>query len=213
MLILLVAQRLLGVLPGYSIVWVLNDILRAASFTALSFFALSLISYRNLRLKCLMAAVCGWASADLLQCVIWYSTGWGGYWIATAMELAGFVAMSAWYWHRSYEQPSATPEPSHIYCLRSYPKTPQDFLISLCGFFGPWGSYAIYCNGHVYRFRKGYLIKTRATNNLDFRYHCTIGAALKLSDIKTLDSMVGQKWALAGNNCITTLGAFWHARR
>lgn len=212
-MLILVTQRLLASLPVGNIAWIINDILRAASFTALSFFAVSLISYSNLRLKCLMAAVAGWASADLLQCLIWYSTGWGGYWIATAMEATGFIVMAAIYWRRSYDQPSAIPEPGHIYCLRNRPNTVQDFLIALCGFFGPWGSYAIYCNGHIYQFRNGYLIKTRATNNLHLRYHCSIGAALKSSDVNILDNMVGQKWALAGNNCITSLGKFWHARR
>lgn len=97
----LLLQRLAASLPvGDAEAWVINDGLRAVSFSALSGCLLSFVPYRMIRYKCLAAGIFGYSLADMLVCLMWYGFSVGGYTFATASQLAGFLVMSGLYWVR-----------------------------------------------------------------------------------------------------------------
>lgn len=187
-------------------VWYLNDVGRAAFTSVLSFAFLKYISYRDLKLKCIVAAFFGFSVADLLICIIWYAFDLYGYVSAILIQAALMCVMFMLYWFRSYDQVSDKIDDDSIYCLRRKPSSMQDFAISLVGSFGAYGGYVIVQNKIAYLFRDGELIKIKYDSlNLD-KYHITKG---KLVSGVTLDEYVGMKWGLFGDNCVTILGNYW----
>lgn len=215
-LCLLVVARAIPNLPVTKpTLWILADLSRSASYLALAGYLLSITPYQPLRTKCIIAAVFGWAAVDLSTCLLWYGFGLGGYWFVNAAQVIGVAIGAAFYWFRSYHSPSAMPEPGHIYCLRHRPKSPQDLLLALLGLFGPYGGYAIYCDGKVYQFRHGIMTSAPFVTSHYVEYHCTKGAPVTGCHAAQLNGMVGWRWHWFGANCITLLGRFWakHGRK
>jgi len=207
----LLSQRLLIVLPGMTkpALWAANDSLRALGYAALAAWVLAQVPWSNLRAKCLTAAILGYAAADVLVCLLWYGWHLGGYRFACTLQLIGFGGAAAFYWWRSYRVGDERPGPDHIYCLRHRPAHWRDLAISMLGFFGPSGGYAIYCDGWVYKFRKGKLIRVPYDERSFLSYHSVRGAPAERKYAIALDAMVGKTWRVFGSNCLTTLGSFW----
>jgi len=212
-LLILVLPRLIALrLPSHGLNWIITEYSHTLALTALAFWLVRSIPYRNLRSKCIAAAIAGYCLSDCIIGAIWYTTRWRGYWLAAGIQLLVLAAMWLTYWLRSYDQPSDSINDDNVYCLRKKPVRVQDFAISLLGCFGPNGAYAICHERIVYLFRHGRLV-TIDVSKLDLpAYHVTRGSA---TDDDTLKSSLGATWKFLGPNCLTILRRFWaeHGQR
>lgn len=204
------SRHLLAVLPDQasSFVWYANDVLRAAGMAATLALCATLTPWRTLRLKCLIAALCGYYISDTVVCATWYAWGFPSPILMVIAQGAGFIAAAAYYWWRSYDQPSDRLEWGHLYCVRHIPANAQDFLISMSGLYGPDGGYALYANGYLYKFSGGRLVRRSISSLPAISYHVTRGAKLDEALISRLDSLIGMRWSL-NTNCLTVLGRIW----
>lgn len=203
-------RLLLPHLPGLSpvSVWYAADVLRPLGMAAALAAVLHLLPWSQLRLCCIVAALVGHHVADAALCAAWYWGAKADPYVWFALQGAASVALGAWYWRRSYDQPSDTLDYDHVFCLRRRPRSAQDLLVSMLGCFGPQGTYAIYAAGVVYHFHRGKLVTTPHQSRSFADYVATKGRTLQMSHIMALDALRGVKWS-PFTNCITVLGAFW----
>lgn len=201
-------NRLLNVLVDDEWVWIAHDISLSLSFTLAALIIVRLTPYNDIRQKCIAALIAGCAMAD----VIFSACKFGGYlgWI-TCQVLIG-VALASFYWYRSHLQPSDALEPGHLFCIRHIPSSPQDFLISLSGIYGPNGGYSLFANGYLYKFSNGRLVRRKVTTLPAISYHVIRGSRATPEMIGELDSMIGMRWTWR-KNCLTTLAPIWRKHR
>lgn len=207
-------RHLLPVLPAVAtdFIWYASDILRAVGMAATLGLCATLTPWHMLRLKCFLAALCGYYISDIGLCVSWYAWRFPSP-IAMAMfQGSGFLVAAIYYWRRSYDQPSDEIEPGYLYCLRAKPVTTQDFLISLAGIFGVGGGYSLYTNGKLYRYKRGWLVAQKIDRLPLERYHVQRGAKVTPELMAELNQLVGMNWSLR-RNCLTVLGPFWRRHR
>ena len=206
----LVSRHLLAVLPEWAteFIWQAMDILRAVSMSAVLALCATLTPWRMLRIKCLIAALCGYYISDVIVCATWYAWQFPSPVGAVIIQGFGFLAALVYYWQRSYEQPSDALEDGHLYCVRHIPANAQDFLISMSGLYGPDGGYSLFANGYLYKFSCGRLVRRKVSSLPAISYHVTRGDTLDPAVIARLDSMIGMRWSLK-NNCLTVLGRVW----
>lgn len=204
------ARLLLPLLPGLSVAdaWRVADVLRPLGMAASLAAVLHLLPWSQLRLCCIVAALIGYHVADAALCAAWYAGAKADPYVWLVLQGAASVALGAWYWWRSYDQPSDTLDYDHVFCLRRRPRSLQDLLVSMLGCFGPQGTYAIYAAGVVYHFHPGKLVATPYQSRSFAGYVATKGRPLQMSHIMALDALRGVKWS-PFTNCITVLGAFW----
>lgn len=205
---LLASLPLTSLLP-FDYVWKIVDSVRTLAFMLCAWWLTVSIPYARLREKCLAAAVFGYLVADLIICFLWYVLHIRNEIEFIVLHFILLVSYSSLYAIRSYDLSSDEIEDGHIYCLRKIPRSAQDFVISLSGLFGSDGSYAIYCNGYVYKFRKGVLVKLPYAKEKYNGYHIRQGAISTNEMTRELDQMIGAQWELFGKNCLTLLGRFW----
>jgi len=182
--------------------WVVNDCLRTLIACMLCYALVSFIDYKELKNKCISAALFGFFVADLVVCILWYVFEFGGYLEACVLQVM-FAAMFFFVcFFRDYEMVSDEVILEGFYCLRKKPNNAQDFVISMAGIFGPYGGYAVCWKNEVYMFHHGVLRKY-AVSSIDLsKYHIEyIGD--KGGDV--LEFSVGKKWHLFGSNCLTFL--------
>lgn len=212
----LVSRHLLPLLPELvsSFVWQINDVLRAVGMSATLALCATLTPWRMLRLKCLLAALCGYYLSDVIICTTWYAWGFPSPVIAAITQGIIFAGIAAFYWWRSYAQPSDPLEDGYLYSVRHIPANSQDFLISLFGIYGPDGAYALYANGYLYKFSAGRMVRRKVLSLPAISYHVTRGDRLSNSTISMLDNLIGMKWSI-NRNCLTVLGRIWsrHSER
>jgi len=210
----LVSRHLLAVLPEAvnSFAWQANDVLRAVGMSAALGLCVSLTTWRTLRMKCLLAALCGYFVSDAIVCATWYAWGFPSPISAVVIQGAGFLSAAAFYWRRSYSQPSDRLEHGYLYCVRHIPSNSQDFLISMLGVYGPDGGYSLYANGHLYKFSGGRLIRRKVSSLPSISYHVQRGAKASPDLIESLDELVGTKWTWR-QNCLTILAPIWRRHR
>lgn len=204
------ARLLLPLLPGLSAAdtYQIADVLRPLGLAAALAAVLHLLPWAQLRLCCVVAALVGYHVADAALCAAWYWGAKADPYLWVALQLAASAALGAFYWWRSYDQPSDPLDYDHVFCLRKRPDSPQDLVLSMSGCFGPQGAYAIYAAGVVYHFHRGKLIATPYQSRSFTRYVATRGRPLQMEHIMALDALRGVKWS-PFTNCITVLGAFW----
>lgn len=204
----LACNRLANVLADDDMVWRLHDITLSACFAFAALWALQLVPYASLRLKCAAAVVAGAAVVDLL-CVV---LSIPGYWYWLVAQVVAGIGLASFYFLRSYDQPSDPIDDAHLFCLRSKPESLQDFLIAMLGVYGPSGGYSLYANGIIYRYRRGELVAKTCAGIPPLRYHVTRGKPITGAMIRELKFLVGSKWSLR-NNCLTVLGPLWRKHR
>lgn len=210
----LVMRHLLPALPELAtdIVWNLSDVLRAVGMAATLGMCAILTPWHMLRLKCFLAALCGYYISDIGLCVSWYAWRFPSPIAMGVIQGAGFLIAAIYYWRRSYDQPSDAIDPGYLYCLRTKPVSIQDFLISIIGFYGPNGGYAFYADGKLYRYRRGWMV----AQSIDLlpleRYHVQRGARLTPAILDDLNALVGKRWTWS-RNCLTVLGPVWRRYR
>ncbi|MNQ77174.1 hypothetical protein D3C85_920330 [compost metagenome] len=206
----LVSRHLLAVLPGLAtdVYWYITDVLRPIGMAAALALCATLIPWRMLRLKCLLAALCGYYISDVIVCATWYVWHFPSPVAAFIIQGAGFLAAAIHYWMRSYDQPSDHLEHGYLFSVRHIPSNTQDFMISMSGLYGPDGGYSLYANGYLYKFSSGRLIRRKVLTLPAISYHVTRGAKLDPDLISRLDSMIGMRWSL-NKNCLTVLGRIW----
>lgn len=119
---------------------------------------------------------------------------------------------AAYYWRRSYDQPSDAIEDGYLYCVRHIPSNAQDFLISMLGIYGSDGGYSLYANGHLYKFASGRLVRRKVSSLPSISYHVQRGGKTAPDLIEYLDSMIGTKWTWR-ENCLTILAPIWRRHR
>lgn len=206
----LVSRHLLAVFPDRAsdFVWYAADVLRAVSMAATIGLCATLTPWRMLRLKCLLAALCGYYISDAIVSASWYAWSFPSPIAAFVIQGAGFLLAGIYYWHRSYDQPSDHLEHGYLFSVRHIPSNAQDFLISMSGLYGPDGGYSLYANGYLYKFSGGQLIRRKVSTLPAISYHVTRGAKLDPALISRLDSMIGMRWSL-NKNCLTVLGRIW----
>lgn len=206
---LCLARHLQPLLPVASAdLWRAFDVMRAIGMACALGAVLHLLPWAHLRLKCFVAALVGYYMADAALCAAWYWAAWPSPMWQLFAQGGAFGALGAWYWWRSYDQPSDTLDYDHVFCLRRRPRSAQDLLVSMLGCFGPQGTYAIYAAGVVYHFHRGKLVATPYQSRSFTGYVATKGRPLQMSHIMALDALRGVKWS-PFTNCITVLGAFW----
>lgn len=201
----LVLNRLVNVLAPDDIVWRAHDLSLSACFALATLLALQCAPYAQLRVKCAAAVVFGAALTDFMA----VATNAEGYWYILAVQALVAIGLGAFYFVRSYGQPSdELKQDGHIYCLRTRPDSLQDFLIAMLGIYGPNGGYALWIDGKLYRYRRGVLVKQSAgTLPLD-RYHISRGAQADTELMRELDFVIGSKWTWR-QNCLTVIGPIW----
>lgn len=194
-----------------SIAWEAVGFMQSVLYAIAASWALLLLSYRELHLKCFAAALAGGAWADVVWVAQYYVFGWQGYNKWLLWILAWSVVISAYYWFRSYDEPELKLDDERAFLLRLKPKGPQSFVISLLGFMGPFGGYAIFYKGHIYAFRRGYFNRFYMPYNLMIRYHVSNAKIASDEMLGKLDGLIGSKWILF-NNCLQ-LKVIWNAER
>lgn len=206
----LVSRHLLAVFPDRAsdFVWYAADVLRAVGMGAALGLCATLTPWRMLRLKCLLAALCGYYISDAVVSATWYAWSFPSPIAAFIVQGAGFLLAAIYYWRRSYDQPSDHLEHGYLFSVRHIPSNIQDFLISMSGLYGPDGGYSLYANGYLYKFSGGQLIRRKVSTLPAISYHVTRGAKLDPALISRLDSMIGMRWSL-NKNCLTVLGRIW----
>lgn len=206
----LVSRHLLAVFPDRAadFVWYAADVLRAVGMSASIGLCVTLAPWRMLRLKCLLAALCGYYISDAIVSATWYAWSFPAPITAFIVQGVGFLAAFAYYWRRSYDQPSDALSDGYLYSVRHIPANAQDFLISMSGLYGPDGGYSLFANGYIYKFSGGRLVRRKVSSLPAISYHVTRGDTLDPAVIARLDSMIGMRWSLK-NNCLTVLGRIW----
>lgn len=195
-----------------SVVWKIADVFRAIGMAAALGLCATLTPWHMLRLKCFLAALCGYYISDIGLCVSWYAWRFPSPVSMALVQGSGFLVAAVYYWYRSYDQPSDTIEPGYLYCLRTKPASIQDFLISLIGIYGPDGGYAFYADGKLYRYRRGWVVAQQMDRLPVERYHVQRGARLTPAILDDLNKLVGKRWTWS-RNCLTVLGPLWRRYR
>lgn len=203
-------RHLLPLLPAQAadLAWNIADILRAVGMAATLGLCATLTPWRMFRLKCLFAALCGYYISDAIVCATWYAWQFPSPIVMLSVQGASFMAAAAYYWRRSYDQPSDPLEPGYLYCVRHIPSNTQDFIISLSGIYGPDGGYSLYVNGFLYKFANGRMVRRKVSSLPAISYHVTRGSILDPDLIAQLDGLIGMRWSL-NKNCLTVLGRIW----
>lgn len=206
----LVTRHLLPALPALEsdLVWKSLDVFRAIGMAGALGLCATLIPWRALRFKCLIAALCGYYISDAIVCATWYIWHFPSPISALIIQGLGAIAAFSFYWWRSYAQPSDYLEHGRLFCVRHIPGNTQDFLISMSGLYGPDGGYSLYANGFLYKFSGGRLVRRKVSSLPAISYHVTRGAKLDEALISRLDSLIGMRWSL-NKNCLTVLGRIW----
>lgn len=204
------SRHLLALLPDQaaSFAWQTSDVLRAIGMSAALGICVTLTPWRMFRFKCLIAALCGYYISDVIVCATWYAWDFPSPTSMVIIQGASFMAAAAYYWRRSYDQPSDPLEPGYLYCVRHIPSNTQDFLISLSGIYGPDGGYSLYGNGFLYKFSSGRMVRRKVSSLPAISYHVTRGSVLDPDLIAQLDGLIGMRWSL-NKNCLTVLGRIW----
>lgn len=210
MLAVLVSRHLLPVLPAQvtEFIWQATDVLRAVGMSAALALCATLAPWRMLRIKCLLVSLSAYYASDAILCASWYAWHFPSPVITIVIQGAAFFVATAYYWNRSYEQPSDGLEYGYLFSVRHIPANTQDFLISMSGFYGPDGGYSLYANGFLYKFSGGRMIRRKVSRLPAISYHVTRGAKLDPALISRLDSLIGMRWSL-NKNCLTVLGRIW----
>lgn len=205
-----VCRHLLPLLPvqAADLAWNIADVLRAVGMSATLGLCVTLTPWRMLRLKCFLAAFCGYYISDTIVCATWYAWNWPSPISILAIQGAGFLIAATYYWRRSYAQPSDALEHGYLYSVRHIPNNVQDFFISLSGLHGPDGAYSLYANGFLYKYSSGRLVRRKVSTLPVISYHAMRGAKADAALIDKLDSLIGSKWTWR-NNCITVLAPIW----
>lgn len=206
----LVIRHLLPALPDLAadFIWYASDVLRAVGMATALGLCATLTPWRMLRLKCLLVALCGYYMSDAALCLTWYAWQTPSILVSSAIQGASFLLAAIYYWQRSYVQPSDDLKDGYLYCVRHIPFSPQDFLISMSGMYGPNGGYSLFANGYLYKFSGGRLVRRKVSTLPAISYHVTRGEQLDSALISRLDGMIGMRWSL-NKNCLTVLGRIW----
>lgn len=210
----LVSRHLLPALPELATdtVWHITDVLRAVGMFGSLGLCATLTPWRMLRLKCFLAALCGYFISDAIVCATWYAWGFPSPMAAVVIQGVGFLAAALYYWRRSYDQPSDAIKDGYLYCVRHIPSNTQDFLISMLGVYGSDGGYSLYANGYLYKFASGRLVRRKVSSLPSISYHVQRGGKTAPDLIEYLDSLVGTKWTWR-ENCLTILAPIWRRHR
>lgn len=208
------ARHLLALLPDpdADIAWYAVDVLRAVGMSAAFALCAMLTPWHSLRLKCLLAAICGYYISDSIICITWYAWGWPDTLPATIIQGIGFSVTGLIYWWRSYAQQSDALIPGYIYCVRRIPFGIQDFAISLAGVHGPNGGYALYANGYLYKFSNGRMVRRKVSSLPAISYHVQRGGRTSPDLIGSLEALIGTRWTWR-DNCLTILAPIWRRNR
>lgn len=198
--------------PAAEFAWQTADTLRAVGMSATLALCVTLTPWRDLRLKCLLAAICGYYLSDIALCALWYWLRVPSPIISGIIQGTSFSVAGLFYWYRSYQQPSDSLEIGRLFCVRHIPCSPQDFLISLFGIYGPDGGYSLFIDGYLYKFSSGQLVRRKVTTLPAISYHVIRGSRATPEMIGELDSMIGMRWTWR-KNCLTTLAPIWRKYR
>lgn len=204
------ARHLLALLPDQNaeLAWYAVDVIRAVGMAAALAICATLTPWRNLRIKCLFAAFCGYYISDAIVCLGWYAAGWPDPLWTAIIQGSTFAIVAAVYATRSYHQPSDEIADGYLYCVRRIPARPQDFLISLSCMHGPNGGYSLYANGYLYKYSSGRLARRKVSSVPSIGYHICRGSKIDESVMSELDSLIGAQWSWR-NNCLTVLAPIW----
>lgn len=208
------ARHLLALLPDpdADLAWYAVDVLRAIGMSAAFALCATLTPWRTLRLKCLLAAICGYYLSDAIVCATWYAWQFPAPIITAAIQGMGFAAAAIYYWWRSYGQPSDGLTDGYIYCVRHIPSNAQDFLISMSGLYGADGGYSLYANGFLYKFSSGRFVRRKVSSLPSISYHVQRGGKATPELIGSLDALIGTEWTWR-RNCLTILAPIWRRHR
>lgn len=208
------ARHLLALLPdpGADLAWYAADILRAIGMSAAFALCVTLTPWRALRLKCLLAAFCGYYISDAVVCATWYAWSWPTPIPSAAIQGLGFIVACVIYLFRSYHQPSDALAHGYLYCVRRIPAGAQDFAISLACAYGPDGGYSLYADGHLYRYSSGRLVRRKVSSLPSISYHVQRGERVTPELIASLELLIGSKWTWR-KNCLTILAPIWRRHR
>lgn len=137
-----------------SIAWDYYSFAKQLETSILVLYALSLVSYKKLAIKSILAA---WFITELI------SSGDVLFWIVFQKNFiypliikAGFSLIWILYiWFRNYDRANDCLDNEHFFMIGIRPNSPQDFVLSLIK--EPHGGVGIYFHGNFYHYRKGAL--------------------------------------------------------
>lgn len=199
------SNRLLNVLAPDDWVWMAHDTSMSLSFAMAALMVAQLTPYSHLRQKCIAALIAGCAIVDIAFTIARPEN----YMIWVCSQALGGASLSALYWWRSYNLDSAiAADDGRLYCIRRIPSRPQDFLISMLGFYGADGGYSLYANGFIYKYSGGRLVRRKVSSVPSIGYHVCRGSKVDESVMGELDSLIGAEWSWR-KNCLTVLAPIW----
>lgn len=200
-------SRLSSLLISDAYVWQFAAFNDAVTIAIAVTLAAILIPYRALRAKSLTSALAAVAWLEVVYLALHYSFGLTAYNYWLVFQLVTFISVTAFYWSRPYYEPSTPVDTEHVFLLSRKPHTPLGFYISLLGFFGTYGGFAVYANGLLYSYRKGKFdisqIEPRTLSN----YQIKRGGKINDELLTTLTKLSGKPWSLR-TNCLQ-LRAIW----
>lgn len=137
-----------------AIAWDFYSFAKQLETAILVLFALSLVSYRNLAVKSILAA---WFVTEIVSCsnlLFWII--FEKNFIYPLLIKAGFsLAWILYIWFRDYDRTNDCLDNEHFFMVGIRPNSPQDFILSLIK--EPHGGVGIYFHGKFYHYRKGAL--------------------------------------------------------
>lgn len=193
-----------------SIAWDTLNAFNSALYALAAYWAFSLLSYRDLRLKFIAALLSGAAWADLIWVSMYYVAGWSGYNAWLVFLAAGSALAFVGAWVKSFSEPDLPLDNEHVFLLRLKPKDSQSFIVSMIGCIGPYGGYAIYYKGKIYAFRKGLFRHFALPYNFISRYQVSDVKIPSDIMISRLNRLLGSRWSIF-NNCLK-LKEIWDAK-
>lgn len=181
--------------------WYFEDIKQRGTIAALCWVCCMLITYRQLAFKSIAALAACYFTADVLTWPLWM-------WAPSTYDITPYfttiaaACLALWYWLRSYNWQSDTPEPGVVYLCRRRPAGPQDLLMAMLGR-RPLGGISVMIDGRVWGFRHGVLQRMDGLTDPS-RYVIMGTRRADSATVATLTALEGSRWTIT-HNCVTVL--------
>lgn len=193
--------RLLNVLADDAIVWQLGSVFDSLNIAVAVTLGAVLFPFERLRGKSIVAALAVVTWLEVLYLLLHYSVGLNAYNTWLLGQLVAFVSVTAFYWFRPYYSPSDPLDDQHLFLLSRKPHTAQGFFLSMLGFFGAYGGFALYARGLIYSYRNGILRAVPYSPSVSDTYHIRRGGLITSSEQAELSALIGARWSVR-ENCL-----------
>lgn len=137
-----------------AIAWDFYSFAKQLETAVLVLYAFTLVSYRNLAVKSILAA---WGVVELVSCtdLLFWITFEKNFIYPLLIKAGLSLAWILYIWFRDYDKVNDCLDDEHFFIVGIRPNSPQDFLLSLIK--EPHGGVGVYFHSKFYHYRKGIL--------------------------------------------------------